>query len=262
MNTPNLINMFWIGPRLRWIERLSMNSFLSNGHPVHLHTYDSIKNVPDGVVVCDASETVDYSTVMALTSGRRGAPALAADYFRLVLQKKGRGFWCDSDVISVKPFSFGAEEPIFAFQTEAELNNAVLFLPHDSPILNDALRAFEPNRVPRWVNKNRLVQLWLKRVALQNFGPTDHHWGTLGPASLTWFAKKHGQIALAKAATVFHPYPWQRAHEPFQRGTTIDDFTSEQTLTIHLYNEVLGELKEQIPPEDSAIGKLVEMYGA
>ena len=262
MQKPSLINMFWIGKRLGWIPRLSMSSFVANGHEVHLHAYDEIEDVPTGVHVQDAAQIANQSAVMALTGGRRGTTALAADYFRLLLQQKGAGVWCDTDVISIRPFSFPLDVPVYGLQTPDEINNAVLYLPPDSPILTGMLKAFRSNHVPPWVDRNRSVQLWLKKLAFQTFGPTDLHWGTLGPASLTWFARRHKQFALAAPSAVFYPYGWRQASEPFAPGTSVASYVTEQTLTIHLYNEVLGELKQKPPPQVSAIGELLRMYAS
>ncbi len=37
------------------MERLSLASFLANGHPYHLYVYDNVKHIPAGAIVEDAN---------------------------------------------------------------------------------------------------------------------------------------------------------------------------------------------------------------
>ena len=57
----DIIQSLWIGDSLSVMERLSLSSFLKNGHEVHLYTYGGVKGVPAGVVVKDAAEIVPMS---------------------------------------------------------------------------------------------------------------------------------------------------------------------------------------------------------
>ena len=52
------IEMFWHGAALSRLERVSMRSFLVNGHAVRLHVYREPANVPSGVELVDAGETL------------------------------------------------------------------------------------------------------------------------------------------------------------------------------------------------------------
>ena len=56
-----VIKGMWIGDSLSNVEKLSINSFLKNGHDYHLYIYDDIKGIPDGVVVKDANTILDRS---------------------------------------------------------------------------------------------------------------------------------------------------------------------------------------------------------
>ena len=52
------IQSLWIGERLSTIERLSIQSFLTNGHEYHLYVYSDVGEVPSGVVLKDASSII------------------------------------------------------------------------------------------------------------------------------------------------------------------------------------------------------------
>jgi hypothetical protein len=257
---PPPVNMLWMGAELGPIERLSIISFLTAGHPVRLHAYETISNVPDGVEVADAEAAVPQAFMQSLRHAQTGSYALASDFFRFRLQERGAGLWADSDVICLKPILIGGPN-IFGFEAEDRVNGAVLLLPRDSRIVDAVLAAFRPGAIPSWLGLNRRRQLWMKRIAGISYGPPQHPWGTFGPVALTALAKKHGVIDQVQPRPVFYPYPWQRAAEIVTPGRSIEEFTEETTLTIHLWNEALGEHRQSRPPSTSALGRLMRDFG-
>ena len=52
------VQMLWVRGSLSRLELLSVRSFLAQGHPVHLYTYDAPDNLPSGVSVLPAEEIV------------------------------------------------------------------------------------------------------------------------------------------------------------------------------------------------------------
>ncbi|KKB10476.1 hypothetical protein VE25_17795 [Devosia geojensis] len=256
-----VINMFWTGERLHPFARLSMVSYLAAGHRVHLHCYETVKDVPEGIALVDAAETVEEAYATSLLGGRRGAPAMLADYFRLQLQAGGKGIWSDADMVCVKPVRLDAGQPLFGRQDAKTLNNALLYLPAESPIIADILAGFAPNVIPSWLNFNRKRQLWMKRLIGQRFGPTDHYWGTFGPQALTALARKHGVFHQAAPVEVFYPYDHTRAREVFEPDTDIAQFVTDETLCFHLWNEKLRDIRNERPASTSAIGRLLARYG-
>ena len=126
-----VIQMFWHGLPLSRIERLSMISFLRNGHAVHLYVYDEPAGVPPGVVLKDAGEILPRSSLFFHRRNR--SVAHFSDWFRYRLLFERGGLWSDADMICLKPFDY--ESPIvFAWQDEQHLNNAVLGLPARDPL--------------------------------------------------------------------------------------------------------------------------------
>ncbi|MBN2440166.1 MAG: hypothetical protein JXJ04_02435 [Spirochaetales bacterium] len=128
MNKENkIIKSLWIGSSLSLLEQLSIKSFLSNGHSVHLYVYDNIKNIPDGVIVWDAHDVVKKDEIF---QGQRrpghyiGYEAFS-DYFRYILLYNYGGWWSDLDVICLKPFDF-QEEYVFASHVKQQKNSEVV----------------------------------------------------------------------------------------------------------------------------------------
>lgn len=254
------VNLLWIGSELGWIEHLSATSFLAAGHPVRLHAYDEVKNVPQGVEIADAGALMTRDTALAMRHRQTGSFALSSDYFRFLLQKQGLGLWADLDVVCLAPVAL--QDPVqFGWESDTYINGAVLYIRADHPLLKDALGAFERSHIPAWVPFRKALPFRARRALGGDFGPGDLPRGTYGPKALTALARKHGLLSCAQPADVFYPLHPRQAREIFSPGTEMEQFTSARSLTIHLWNEKLGELKRAAPPSTSAIAKLLRRFG-
>lgn len=104
------IQSLWIG-ELGLLERLSMASFIAQGHRYHLYTYDPALRVPDGVEIKNAADILPESEIFTYPSGKeKGGVSGFADLFRYTLLAEKGGWWCDTDIIALKPFRF--ESPL------------------------------------------------------------------------------------------------------------------------------------------------------
>jgi hypothetical protein len=111
--TPAPIQMLWIGPRFSTLERLSVASFLANGHPVHLYAYGPIEGVPAGTTLLDARAVYPESAIYTYPEGwGKGSPAAFANQFRYRLLFEHGGAWSDTDMVCLRPFTFLDELPI------------------------------------------------------------------------------------------------------------------------------------------------------
>jgi mannosyltransferase OCH1-like enzyme len=106
-----VIQGLWIGPELSLMERLSIASFLQNGHEYHLYVYNELKNIPAGTVIKDANEILSSSRIFQYKHQKTYAGF--ANFFRYKLLLERGGWWADTDVICLKPFDF-SEEHVFA----------------------------------------------------------------------------------------------------------------------------------------------------
>ncbi|HUP97247.1 MAG TPA: glycosyltransferase [Usitatibacter sp.] len=110
--------MLWIGPRLSTLERLSVASFLANGHPVHLYAYSPLEGVPHGTSVRDGREILPENAVFRYPSGfGAGSPSAFANLFRYKLLLERGGTWCDTDMVCVRPLDFLDRMP-YAFASQ------------------------------------------------------------------------------------------------------------------------------------------------
>src|SRR5437016_4032991 len=99
-----IIQGLWIGSELSVMERMSIISFLRNGHEYHLYTYNDLPNVPDRVVVKDANRILPASAIFKYKE--RPSYAGFANYFRYRLLLEHGGWWADLDVVCLRPFDF------------------------------------------------------------------------------------------------------------------------------------------------------------
>src|SRR5271163_1370072 len=105
------IQSLWIGRTLSAMERLSIASFLANGHEYHLYVYEEIENAPKGTVLKAANEILPESMIFQYRS--HPSHAGFSNFFRYKLLLSRGGWWVDTDVVCLKPFAF--EDPhVFA----------------------------------------------------------------------------------------------------------------------------------------------------
>lgn len=98
-----IIQSLWIGGNLSTMERLSIASFLKNGHEVHLYTYDDVENIPKGTNVHDANTIISSERIFKYK--REDSYAGFSNVFRYKLLYEKGNYWVDLDVVCLKPFN-------------------------------------------------------------------------------------------------------------------------------------------------------------
>ena len=70
---------FWMGKTFSNLEYISLNSFIKNGCIVHLYTYQKeIKNIPDKVILKDASDILPESDLFTYSNDGLGKSSVSA----------------------------------------------------------------------------------------------------------------------------------------------------------------------------------------
>lgn len=129
----------WIGPELSKMEQLCLKSFVDNGHILHLYTYATVKNVPEGVIIKDGNEIIPEDEIFRY---KNGSVSAFSNLFRFTMLYKKGGYWVDADLICTKFFKF--DQP-FVFSSEPVngkrvINAGLIKLPKGS---QEALAAIE-----------------------------------------------------------------------------------------------------------------------
>lgn len=146
------IQMLWLGGPLSTLERLSMISFVRNGHAVHLYGYEAAAGLPAGVTPMNAGEIFTLDEMRGLTAGERhGSWAPFSNIFRYKLLYERGGIWCDTDIVCLKALDFAANADYFfasefTFNPQNEKNTAIattcaMLTPPGSPLMKDCLDA-------------------------------------------------------------------------------------------------------------------------
>jgi len=204
-----IIQGLWIGAELSVMERLSIISFLKNGHDYHLYTYDDLPNVPDGVVIKDANGVLPASAIFLYKD--RPSYAGFANYFRYKLLLEQGGWWVDMDVICLRPFDF-AQAYVFAGEAAAGqivVNNGVIKVPAGSEIMACAVGVCQTKK------------------------PEQLVWGETGPKLLTELVRKYHLDEYQQPYNVFCPIEdWHKVLEPYVAAVP------ETAYAVHLWNSM------------------------
>jgi hypothetical protein len=208
-----VVQGLWIGAELSALERLSIASFLANGHAYHLYVYGEVNRIPEGAVVLDANEILPSSSVFQYSHSKSYAGF--ANFFRYKLLLEKGGWWVDSDIVCLKPFSFRSKY-VFASETNGEgaqvATSGVIKAPASSEAMTHA-----------WQTCNSKDTASLK-------------WGETGPRLVGETIRLFSLEKHLKPSRVFCPLgylEWSKVLEPrarfgFGRGT----------YAVHLWNEM------------------------
>jgi len=259
------IQFLWIGPQLSRLEQLSLASFVFHGHDVHLYTYDTVQGVPDGVTSKDANEVVPESKIFRQAHKGAGHGSIAAfsDYFRWELLLQRGGFWCDTDIVCIKPFSFN-DPLVFGKESETNANPAVIGAHPDHELARRMCEVMNnPFKIYPWDKKKDKRRKWSKRIQ----GKThlrDVRFGEIGPKLLTNLTKHMGIFDQGKPFTYFYPIHYDNWESIFDNTFKNDESLFADTYALHFWNEMTRRLagfdKNADFPKNSMIEKLRAKY--
>jgi Glycosyltransferase sugar-binding region containing DXD motif len=209
----HVIQGLWIGAELSVMEKLSIASFLANGHQFHLFVYSDVKNTPAGTVIRDGKEILPASAIFRYRDN--GSYAGFSNFFRYELLWKLGGWWVDLDTICLRPFRFAVD---YVFGSEplphggSHPISGVLKAPPQSPLMQYL------TEVCRGKNRETLM------------------WGETGPRLVAEAITRLSLGAYVQTRDAFCPlgyYEWDRVLDP----TALVSLEAP-AFAIHLWNEV------------------------
>ena len=254
-----VVNCLWIGSSLGNVHAACLRSFVLAGHRVLLHCYDVPGNVPPGVETVDASRLMPRERIVYYRSN--GSPSLFANLYRLKILEAGMGVYVDCDMFCLRPIP--KQDYIFGYQTNSEINNAVLKLPVGSRTLLEALKMTEdPYYIAPWLSREK--RLWYRsRKAIGLPIHISHYdWGQLGPKAITHLAKAAGVMHHAAPIDVFYPVLHTQVTMFLDPGLSLADIGTPRTLCIHLFDQILKKwMKGRLIPASSPLGQMLDRCG-
>jgi hypothetical protein len=259
------IQSLWIGPRLTWIELLSLHSWLAHGHRVTLWCYEPIEGVPGSIHTADASEILPKALISRYRA--TGSVSLFSNRFRYHLLQRGSVIWLDTDVVLLRPLAHMSPY-LFGWEDSTTICSAVLRLPAGCPVLSDLVR-LTGARVPVpgwWGFRGKLRQLTNALVG-RHERAEDLQWGTFGPAALTYYLRKRDLIDRALPIDTFYPIHWDDISLFFATPDAVSSRVTRNTIGVHLWHSVMQRsfsdiknLQTASPPESSWLGRMCERY--
>lgn len=244
----------WIGEELGAVERACLRSVMRHGSSVALYCYGRPAGVPEGVDVRDAAAVLPESKVF---TGRNGSFAAFSDWFRYELLERGCGTWVDTDIYLLKPLD-GRGAYLFGEESDGILNNAVLRLPADSPIVRLLLEPFRAAGIPRGLTWRQRLPLQIDKLFRARTDLATLPWGSTGPLALTALAREFGLGSRALPSDAFYPVRWQDAAWVGNPAVKLQDMITERTVAIHLWNECIKDFKNLAALEGSFLSRLQE----
>jgi len=190
------------------MEKLSIKSFLQNGHEYHLYTYEELSDIPAGTIVKDGNEILPASLIFQY----RDRPSYSAfsNCFRYKLLLERGGWWADADTVCLRPFDFPEEYVVSSQKSGAgEIPNVGAI------------------KVPR--GSEAMAYAW---NVCQMKNPTELVWGEIGPELMAKVVERYRLHDYVKPYYVFCPIEWENLLLPYVVGVP------EGAYAIHLWNEM------------------------
>lgn len=207
-----MVQGLWIGSSLSTMERLSIASFLRQGHRYRLYTYREVANLPRGVEVSDANAILPESMIFRYADS--GSVAGFANFFRYKLLLERGGWWADTDFVCLRPWDFDQE---YVFASEpceggGMATNAAIKAPAHSELM---------------------AYLWQVCLGKQ---PEKLAWGETGPLLMEEALRRFSLESHLLPSKAFCPHPpaqWKRVLDPLANWVF-----DRENFAIHLWHEL------------------------
>ena len=214
----NIIQTLWIGKSLSIVENLCLNSFVKNGHEVHLYTYEKDISIPQGVRKRNANEILPQAEIFTYSNGPgKGSFSGFSNFFRYKLLNLKGGWWVDTDVIALKPFEFD-EDFVFASEKlrgetkKTHISSCVIKANKSSKIFEEAFQICN--------QKNK----------------SEISWGETGPRLVHELVIKHGMQKHVKESKCFNPVDYFQFNQILNKEDKEINLSS--SVAVHLWNEM------------------------
>jgi hypothetical protein len=248
-STLPVVNSVWVGHELGPIHAACLRSFVRNGHKTVLYVYQTPNDVPKGVKLADARTLMPESSI--IRDSKYDSVTLFADLFRYEILRAELGLYVDCDVYCLRPIQNA--DFIFGWESSKHINNAVLKLPPDCPVLSKLCKIKETG----WTLSKKDRRWWVQRLFRRPLTLAEMPLTTTGPRALTKYARCHGLDRLAAPLDVFYPVSATHVGLLLDRDLTLDDLTTSRSLTVHLYNSWLHQCDLSNIPSSSPLGAIL-----
>ena len=228
----------WIGDRLFPQHIISINSFIQNGFEYNLYVYDDVKNVPSGVILCDANEVIPKDEIWYYNDGfNKGSPSGFSNQFRFKILYEYGGLWTDTDMVLMKPYNFHDKKYTLISETnengEVHPTTSLIFSGMKDDIWSEAIDNIS------YRNKARVIH------------------GETGPELVTYLVKKYNLHDYVLPPNAFCAIGWHETDKLID-GTQLPD----DVIGLHLFDAQsnLNDIDKKTFPYVSIIEQLKRKY--
>lgn len=239
---PWIVRSLWVGPPLTQLEWVSLASFVRHGARFELFTDDLSRKVPAGVVLRDSRELLG-STVPRYgprAGSGAGSYALAGNVARLTCLLRHGGWWVDTDVVCLRPFTSIEQEICAGWEVQGHTANvAVIRMPPGHAATRSLLRRAKYS----WFGSP--WESWWQRLRflLRNPGtlinPYNVPWGSSsGPGALTACLDYYHLRQYIVDVPWFYPIRWQDWAQVLTLTTEQFESLRGNSYALHLWSEM------------------------
>lgn len=255
----------WIGGSLSWLEQLCLKSFVDQGQKITLFAYEPIPNVPAGVICRDGREVLDTDDFIKYE--KKDSFALFADLFRLHMIARNPGMiWVDTDVYCHRPMDHD-DDHVMGFELPGghRVNNAVLGLPADSPVLR-AMLDFTADRfaIPPFLKPALQAEYRAAAAEGRPVHVSQQPWGVWGPLMVTHFVHAFGLAGRVQPLDAFYPVTFPDRLKFLRPARVVEQMLTPATTALHLWasnKRELGLRHDGVPPPGSYLALLLDRHG-
>lgn len=255
MNIENhIIQMLWVRNPVPWYVHTAISSFLERGHEVHIYSYEPLEGVNLRAKPMDAEEILSSSRIFTYKDGwAAGHLSGFADWFRYKLLFERGGWWVDTDVICLKPFT---SEKRFVFASEHEVGDP-------KSITNNIIYARNPGE-----------EIFAKACEICEERGADVGFAETGPLLVSNLVKEMGLLEFVEDPEIFnpvhygdigtlllHPFVFQMKKIYRQLRGRRPILLSSRSSSVHLYANLLKGLvlveQSYSGPTESVLWELI-----
>jgi hypothetical protein len=237
------------------MEQLCLKSFVDQGQKITLFHYEPISNVPQGVICRDGREVIDTDDFIKYE--KKNSFALFADLFRLHMIWKCHGMiWIDTDVYCQRPLDYKDDYVMgYELPDSQRVNNAVLGLPSDSPMLMTMLD-FTADRysIASFLAKKHQTQFAEARDAGKPVHVSQQPWGVWGPMMVTYYVQHFELNYRVQPLDAFYPATFRERTLFNKKIKHLDGKITDRTTAMHVWasnKRELGNRHLGLPPKGS-----------
>jgi hypothetical protein len=175
------LHCVWVGNNpLSILELLSIKIYQQKGFIVNLWIYNTINNIPDGVLIRDANEIMPEDSIFKFDRQDHfghGSVSHWSDIFQLKLLNQYGGWYSQLDVSCLKipqntEYYFAHHENTISNQT---INTYIMQLPKNAPFLDDCIQELsytinkDSMRTIDWLDSMKLIGTHVFKNNLDKF---------------------------------------------------------------------------------------------